>query len=108
MATSFGVSSTGGYGYLQTVNTATNAEIASVRDTDGKIVEEKAYSRAKEVSFEAVLNGETLAEAGASLTVGDLTGLITTIAVAESATDFQRVSATIRKTDAATQTQYSS
>ncbi len=107
MALSFGVTSTGGYGVLQSVNTTSSAEIADARNAVGKVTDQHAYSKTNEVSAEALFTGETLAEAGAELTVGGLAGLITNISKSESNTDFQRVSVTVQKKDAATLSAYS-
>jgi len=107
MALSFGVTSTGGYGVLQSVNTTSSAEISDARNEVGKVTDQHAYSKTNEVSAEALFNGEALAEAGAELTVGGLAGLITNISKSESNTDFQRVSVTIQKKDAATLSAYS-
>lgn len=107
MSLSFGVTSTGGYGVLQSVNTTSSAEIAEARNAVGKVTDQHAYSKTNEVSAEALFNGETLAEAGAELTVGGLAGLITNISKSESNTDFQRVSVTVQKKDAATLSAYS-
>lgn len=107
MSLSFGVTSTGGYGVLQSATKTSTAEIADARNAEGKVTDQKAYSKTNEVSAEALFNGETLAEAGAELTVGGLAGLITNISKSESNTDFQRVSVTVQKKDAATLSAYS-
>ncbi len=107
MPLTFGVTSTGGYGVLQSVNKTSTAEIAEARDQVGKVTNQKAYSKTNEATAEGVFDGDTLADAGAELTVGDVIGLITNVSKSESNTDFQRVSVTVQKKDAATLSAYS-
>ena len=107
MATSFGVTSTGGYGILQSLSETGTAEIAEARGEDGKVQEMKAYSVTKEASTEGIFDGDTVAEPGTQLVVGSVTGLITNIQQNETNTDFKRVSVTVQKKDAATLSAYS-
>jgi len=107
MALSFGVTSTGGYGVLQSLSESSTAEIAEARDENGKVTDQKAYSKTNEATAEGIFDGDSVADAGASLTVGSLTGLITSVSKTESNTDYKRVSVTIQKKDAATQSAYS-
>lgn len=108
MAYSFGVTSTGGYGALQSVTESQTAELAEVRDESGKIVEQKAYSKTVETAFEGVFDSEdTPAGAGASLTVGSNTGLITSQEITENNDNYKRISGTIQKKDSASQVAYS-
>jgi hypothetical protein len=108
MSLTFGVSATGGYGVLQSVTYTGNAEIAEARGTTGKVTDQLAYSITKEESFEGLFDGDTIANPGTSLTVDDVTGLITTVTKSQTNTDYQRVSGTVQKKDAATQVAYSS
>ena len=110
MAKSFGVTSTGGYGILQSLSESSAAEKAEVRGADGKVTDEIAYSRTDQATAEFVCDSGTAENAfaaGTSLTIGALTALIASVNVDESNTDFQRGSVTIEKKDAATQVAYS-
>lgn len=103
MATSFGVTSTGGYGVLQSVTTRSTAEIAEARSALGAVTDQKAYSHTKEVSFEAVYSGSDPAVAGTLLTIGGITnGVITSSETRETNTDYKRISCTVQKKDSAT------
>ena len=103
MAVSFGVTSTGGYGVLQSLSESTTAEIAECRDEDGLVTNQQAYSRTAEATTEGVFDSDSLSGAGASLTIGTLTGLITSESFTETNTDYKRVTVTVQKKDSATQ-----
>jgi hypothetical protein len=107
MATSFGVTSTGGYGILQSLSETGTPEIAEARAATGKVQEMKAYSVTKEATAEGIFDGDSIAEPGTQLAVGSVTGLITNIQTNETNTDFKRVSVTVQKKDAATLSAYS-
>ena len=107
MAVSFGVTSTGGYGILQTVDKNSSAEVAEVRDETGKVVEMTAYSKTVEVDFEGVFDSDTIAEVGTELECADITGVITSISESESNTDFKKIKGKIQLKDAANITEYS-
>lgn len=107
MALSFGVTSTGGYGVLNSVTTTYSTEVADARNALGKVTNQQAYSKTSEVSFDGLFNGDTLAP-GTSVTVAGVTGILTTVAKTETNTEYQKVSGTISKKDAATQVAYSS
>lgn len=109
MALSFGVTSTGGYGVLQTVTRGSTAEKAEARDETGKVTDEIAYSRTSTAQADFVADtatAENAYAAGTSLTIGDLTGLITDVSVNETNADYKRGSVSIEKKDAATQVAY--
>lgn len=106
MALSFGVTSTGGYGVLQSVSQNETVEIAEARGADGKITDQIAYSKTYEATAEGIFNGDTLSGAGAVITVGSLTGLVTSQSVSETNTGYKTVSVTIQKKDSATQAEY--
>ena len=108
MAVTFGVTSTGGYGVLNTLSETQTAEIAECRNALGKVTDQKAYSKTLEATSEGVFNGDSLAGAGTSLKIGSVTGLITSQQKSESNTDYQRISVTVQKKDAASQAAYSS
>ena len=107
MALSFGVTSTGGYGVLQSLSETETAEIADARDESGKVTDQKAYSKTSEATAEGIFNGDSLGGAGTSLTIGSVTGLITNQGIAESNTGYKTVSVSIQKKDSATQVAYS-
>lgn len=111
MAKQFGVTSTGGYGVLQEVTKASSAEIAEARSSVGKVTDEQAYSRTLTANATFVSDGGTGEtdgnKAGTSLTIGGVTGLITSDEVTESNVDYKRGTVAIQKKDAATQVAYS-
>jgi hypothetical protein len=103
MALSFGVTSTGGYGVLQSLSETQTAEIADARDATGKVTDQQAYSKTAEATAEGLFNGDSLGGAGTSLTIGSVVGLITNQSITETNTDYKRVSVTVQKKDSATQ-----
>jgi len=110
MAKSFGVTSTGGYGILQSLREGSTAEKAEARSVRGKVTDEIAYSRTLMASAEFVCDTETAEDAfaaGTSLTIGALTALITNVEVNETNTAFQSGSVSIEMKDDATQVEYS-
>ena len=107
MGKSFGVTSTGGYGVLQELSENAKADKAEARDATGKVTDEKAYSVTKTASAVGVFDGDTPAEAGTSLTIGGLTGLITDVGTQEKNTDYKRINVAIEKKDSSTQVAYS-
>jgi hypothetical protein len=107
MALSFGVTSTGGYGVLQSLTYTQTAEIAEARNAYGRVTSQEAYSKTREATAEGLFNEDVLDGAGASLTVGSVTGLITNQSLTEANTDYKRVSVTVQVKDSATQTAYS-
>lgn len=106
MAVSFGVTSTGGYGVLNSMNMRYTTETAECREELGKVTDMIGYSVTKEASFEAVWNGSDPV-AGASVTIGPITGILTSAEVRESNTDYKRISGTVQTKDAATVVAYS-
>lgn len=106
MAVSFGVTSTGGYGVLNSVTTTQTAEVAEARNELGKVTNQQAYSKTAEVQFDGVYNGESIV-AGASITIAGVTGILTSVSKTETNNDYQKVSGTVQKKDAATQVAYS-
>lgn len=104
----FGVTSTGGYGVLQSLQETESVEIAEGRDADGKVTDQKAYSKTSEAQSEGLFDtGDSVAGAGTSLTIGSLTGLITNKQVSEENTGYKKISVTVQKKDSATQVAYS-
>lgn len=102
MATSWGVTSTGGIGIVQTLDVEGTAETAKVRGPTGLVVQTTAYSKTKTVSFEGYFDGAALIEPGTSLVIGGITGLVTSITTSESNTDFKKVKGTVELSDAST------
>jgi hypothetical protein len=111
MAKTFGVTSSGGYGILQTVTQGSTAEKAQARGTTGKVEDAKAYSvthtATAEFVADTVTNPDDFSAAGTSLTIGDVTGLITSVEVTESNTDYVQGTVSIEVADGATQVAYS-
>ncbi len=103
----FGLTGTGGYGVLNSVRNSQSAEIAECRGTTGKVTNQQAYSITAESTSEGVFNGDTLANAGTSLTIGATTGLITSWEKTETNNGYQMISCTVQKKDSATQVAYS-
>ena len=106
MAVSFGVTSTGGYGVLNSLNVRNSAETAECRDELGKVTDMTAYSVTKEASFESVYDGDD-PDPGTSVTIGSVTGILTSSEVRESNTDYKRISGTVILKDSATVVGYS-
>lgn len=107
MTRSFGVTSTGGYGVAQSVKKQTTAEIAEARDALGKVTDQVAYSKTTEVTQEFIYDGTDPDEAGDSVTIAGVTGLITNSSTDEENTGYKKGSVTIQKKDSATQEAYS-
>lgn len=101
MSLSFGVTSTGGYGVLQTLSETQTPEIVEARNAAGKVTNMKAYSKTFEATAEGLFNGDTLGGAGAQLTIGSVTGLITNQQKSEENTGYQRISVTVQTKDSA-------
>lgn len=98
----FGVTSSGTWGVFQSATHNDSAEIAEARGADGAVIEMKAYSVANEKQFEALLDSTaTLPKIGESLTVGSWQGLITSVSLTETNTDFQKISITAQLKDGA-------
>jgi hypothetical protein len=112
MARSFGVLTSGKAGFtaslLQSVRENTTAEIAEARDSIGKVTDQKAYSIEATGELEAILDSsDTLPGAGTSVTVGAVTGLITSVGSEETNTGYKSCNVAVSKKDAATQVAYS-
>jgi hypothetical protein len=102
----FGVTSSGAWGIFQSASHSDSAEVAEARGADGTVIEMKAYSVSNEKQFEMLLDSTvTLPKIGESLEVGvapdDWTGIITSVSLTETNTDFQKVSITAQLKDAA-------
>lgn len=112
MAKTFGITAayqTGitAYGVAQEVTRTSAAETATARDENGKITDEKAYSRKATYNIRAILNG-TPPEAGDQLTISAETYLIKSVEVREQNTNYCELTITAEKDDDATQVAYSS
>ena len=83
MALSFGVTSTGGYGVLDSVSINETAEVAEARDENGAVTDQKAYSKTVEATLEGYFDGDSLAGAGTLMTAAGITNGVVT---AESVT----------------------
>lgn len=104
----FGVVSTGVGGLsaslMQSIRENATAEIAECRDDAGKVTDQQAYSRETTAELEAILDsGDTLPAAGASVTVGSVTGLVTAVGSQEINTGYKSCTVAVSKKDTATQ-----
>lgn len=107
MSLVFGVTSTGGYGVLQSLSETETAEIAEARDAGGKVTDMKAYSKTKEASADFLFDDtDVMAGAGTSLQVGSVTGLITSISKSEENTGYKKGTVTVQTKDSATLAAY--
>jgi hypothetical protein len=99
-----GLTTSGTWGIFQSVNHNDSAEVAEARGADGKVIEQKAYSVTNEKQFEALIDSEvaTLPGIGEALTVGTWEGIITSVSLTESNTEYQKLSVTAQKKDSAT------
>lgn len=88
---------------MQSVSITETAEIADARDEDGKVTDQKAYSKTVEATSEGLYNGDSLGGAGVSLAIGSVTGLVTSQSTNETNTGYKTVSVTVQKKDSATQ-----
>lgn len=104
---SFGVVSTGGglsASLLQSLTENATAEIAEARDENGAVTDQIAYSRETTASLEAIFDtGDTLPAAGASVTIGTVTGLVTSVGSQEKNTGYKSCTIEVAKKDSATQ-----
>lgn len=109
MAKSFGVTSTGGYGVLQTLSEGSSAEKAQARGVSGKVEDEVAYSVMQRASAEFIEDTGSASDptkAGTSLQIGSLTALIVDIEAQEENTGYKRGTVSIEVPDGATQAPY--
>ncbi len=94
-------------GIVQTENDNNSAEIAEIRGEDGKILVQKATSKTREMTFEAIfLSGVTPPAAGATVTIAagtenEWTGIVTASNITKSNNDWVKVSITAQKKDSA-------
>jgi hypothetical protein len=107
MARVFGVVATGGglsASLLQSLSENATAEIAEARDENGLVTDQTAYSRETTASLEAVFDAaDSLPKAGASITIGAVTGLVTAVGSQESNTGYKSCTIEVSKKDSATQ-----
>ena len=100
-----GLTTSGTWGIFQSVSHNDSAEVAEARGADGKVIEQKAYSVTNEKQFEALIDSAETATAipviGETLTVGDFTGIITSVSLTESNTEYQKLSVTAQQKDSA-------
>ena len=90
---------------LQTSETTATAEIAEARDNNGKVTDQKAYSKTQEVRMDYLIDsGDTdLPAAGAEVETSALTGLATNVSRSETNTGYATGSFTVQLKDAADQ-----
>lgn len=106
MARSFGVVSVkGGTApfvsmVVQSFTASTSIEKATAKDEEGKTINVKAYSKAKTISVQGLLDAaEPDVEAGAVIVISGTTFLVDTAEVAESNTDWVRYNITASSED---------
>ena len=98
----FGSDATATYGVIQNKSDNGSAEIAEARDHVGKVIKQKAYSKSKEVQFEALFDSAaTLPSPGDTVTLDTVAYLVSSCNVTSSNTDFKKVNITAVKKDAA-------
>lgn len=101
MAVQFGVASApGSYGYIQNFTENAASEIGEARDENGDVAAFNHYNETVEATFEYVFDG-TAPEVGDTLTItcpmsGAKNFTILTVAMAETNTDYQRMTVTAR------------
>ena len=96
----FGVTTSGSWGIFQSVSHNDSGELAEARGADGKIVEMQTYSVSNEKQFEVLLDSTVaLPKIGEVLTVDTWKGIITSVALSESNTEYQKLSVTAQTKD---------
>ena len=101
----FGTDATTTYGIIQSMSKNETAEIAEARDHEGKVIEQKAYSKGTEVQIEALFDSTaTLPTAGSTVTIDTVEYLVSSCNVTSSNTEFKKASITATKKDSATLT----
>lgn len=107
---SFGVTPLITIGVVQSTSISEAAEVAEARGSDGKVIAQKAYSTSKEYQIEVLFEAGTEPPAiGTIATIGGdegWTGIVTARTKNESNTDYVKMTLTVQKKDAATQTAY--
>lgn len=102
----FGTEANATVGVIQSESRNESVEVAEARGVDGKIIEQKAYSKTEERQFEALIDSAAALPAiGSELSVGSgegvWKGVITSIQKTYSNNDYAKVSVTAQKKDAA-------
>lgn len=106
MATlAFGTNSSTTYGVVQSLSKNKSAEVAEARDHEGKVIEQRAYSKGTEVQMEVLFDSTaTLPEAGEKITVDTVEYLVTSCNETSSNTEYKKATITATKKDDATLT----
>lgn len=93
---------------FQNVRANSTVEVAEAKAEDGKVTDRAAVSKTKTVNFDGFVNSETplTIEAGAIATFNAESYLITSIELTQSAGQYQQMSGTMERKDAATSTAY--
>ena len=85
---------------INTLSSATSIEKATAKGESGKTINVKAYSKAKSLSVQGLLNtGEGTVEAGDVIVISGTTFLVESSEIAESNVDFTRYNLTITSED---------
>jgi hypothetical protein len=108
MALTFGVPATGSaYGVFQRQQSKATAEIADARGEDGKVTDQKAFSKEVQASGSfLVIAGGSVPDVGTSVTLFGLTGLVADVSTQVENTNYKSGEITVTKKDAATQSAY--
>lgn len=99
----FGVEKIAALGILQSASENQSAEVAEARGEDGKVIEQRAYSKSEERQYEALVKkGDVQPKIGTVMTAADdWTGIITSLNRTKSNTEYHKYSITAQKKDAA-------
>ena len=106
MARVYGITSIGLVGVLQTVTKSQSVEIAEALGADGKVTDQKAYSKTNTVKAEYLFDGAEPPEAGTTISFGGKTYLIKSVEKSESNKEYQKGSMELELKDNATISAY--
>ena len=108
MALTFGVPTTNStYGLFQRQQKKSTAEIADARGEDGKVTDQKAFSKEVQTSGSfLVIAGGSIPSIGTSVTLYGETGLVADVSEQVENTNYKSGEITVTKKDAATQAAY--
>ena len=107
---SFGATPLESIGVVQSIGISESAEVAEARGPDGKVIAQAAYSTSKEYQIEVLFAAGTEPPAiGTIATIGGeggWSGIVTARGKNETNNDYVKMTLTVQKKDAATQTPY--
>ena len=102
MALSFGVTSTGYPGVVQSAEMTGTAEFAEAKDGLGKTTDIIAYTKKTEVKADFLIDGAEVANAGALITMHDVPLIVSSVSFSEKNTEYESGSITGYTKDDAT------